>query len=83
MANIVNSITQTASALVKNPEKNTKGFKVVKTPRGPSKADLAREIYASMPGASRRAVIERFVKEVGLTTAGASTYYQNIKGKNQ
>lgn len=81
MAQVITSIADTAALLVKQGAKNEGGTKADKTPRGPSKADKAREIYISMPGASRKAVIARFVSECGLTQAGASTYYQNIKGK--
>ena len=52
---------------------------------GPSKADLARkimeEVWEDLQAGKlkRKDVIQRFVGEVGLTKAGASTYYGNIK----
>jgi len=56
-----------------------------KKPKGPSKADRARKIMEEMWGdlqagkVKRKDVIQRFVGEAGLTKAGASTYYGNIK----
>lgn len=56
-------------------------------PSNPSKADQARRIMEEMwedlqtGKVKRKDVIERFVDEVGLTKAGASTYYGNIKKK--
>ena len=56
-------------------------------PKGPSKAELARKIMEEMwddlqaGKAKRKDVIQRFVGEAGLTKAGASTYYGNIKKK--
>ena len=58
-----------------------------KKPGGPSKADRARKIMEEMwddlqaGKVKRKDVIERFKDEVGLTKAGASTYYGNIKKK--
>ena len=58
-----------------------------KKPNGPSKADLARKIMEEMwdelkaGKVKRKDVIQRFVGEAGLTKAGASTYYGNIKKK--
>lgn len=48
-------------------------------PKAPSKADVARAIFAEMTGAARKDVIARFISEAGLTKAGAATYYQNLK----
>ena len=56
-----------------------------KKPKGPSKADLARkimeEVWEDLQAGKlkRKDVIQRFVGEAGLTKAGASTYYGNIK----
>jgi len=58
-----------------------------KKPNGPSKADRARKIMEEVwddlqaGKIKRKDVIQRFVGEVGLTKAGASTYYGNIKKK--
>ena len=54
-----------------------------------SKASLARSIWeaelaaqnASGVAMSRKAVVDRFVKEAGLTLAGARTYFQNFRQK--
>jgi hypothetical protein len=48
----------------------------------PSKMAQATEIFRRMSrkkGTTRREIIEVFVEKVGLTKAGASTYYQMIK----
>ena len=51
------------------------------TEKQPSKMDKAKEVYEKMilDGKSRKDIIAAFVKEVELTPAGASTYYQNLK----
>jgi hypothetical protein len=51
------------------------------TEKPPSKMEKAKEVYERMTldGQSRKDIIAAFVKEVGLTPAGASTYYQNLK----
>ncbi|HEY8159886.1 MAG TPA: hypothetical protein VIF10_14400 [Methylobacter sp.] len=51
------------------------------TEKQPSKLDKAKPIYEKMTteGQSRKEIIAAFIKEVGLTPAGASTYFQNIK----
>ena len=51
------------------------------TEKPPSKIEKAKEVYERMnlEGKSRKDIIAAFVKEVGLTDAGASTYYQNLK----
>ena len=54
---------------------------------GPSKADQAMKIMEAMwkdilsGKVKQKDVIQRFIDEVGLTKAGASTYYGNIKKK--
>jgi len=47
----------------------------------PSKMDKAKEVFEKMTfdGQSRKEIIVAFVKEVGLTKAGASTYFQTLK----
>jgi len=58
-----------------------------KKPTGPSKMDKATNIMEEMwddiqaGKVKRKGVIERFIEEVGLTKAGASTYYGSIKKK--
>lgn len=44
-----------------------------------SKQDRAKAIYKATKGLARKDVIARFVSEVGMTPAGAATYYQNFK----
>ena len=66
----------------KSPTKKTATKKVK---AGDSKMDLAVKIYEEekkKKGFSRKGCIERFMTEVKLTKAGASTYYTNIKAKN-
>lgn len=59
----------------------TESNTVVESPKAPSKADIARGIFAEMQGATRKDVIARFMSEARLTKAGAATYYQNFKAK--
>jgi hypothetical protein len=51
------------------------------TEKQPTKIEKAKEVYERMTleGKSRKDIIAAFVKEVGLTPAGSSTYYQNLK----
>jgi hypothetical protein len=44
-----------------------------------TKIDRARELYANATDKSRKAMIELFTAELGLSTAAASTYYYNVK----
>ena len=57
------------------------GFPIKKLP---TKMDKAREIYTTMMNdeESRKAIVDEFVKQVGLSKAAANTYYQMIKKKN-
>ena len=59
------------------PEK-VRVVEVVK--EGPTKKDLAREVWAEMAGMKRALVINAMMARAGLSKAGASTYYQNFKG---
>ena len=45
--------------------------------------DKAREIYTTMTNdeESRKAIVDEFVKQIGLLKAAANTYYQMIKKK--
>ena len=58
-----------------------------KRPDGPSKMDRATKIMEEMwddiqaGKVKRKDVIKRFVEEVNLSKAGASTYYGSIKKK--
>lgn len=55
-------------------------------PTTPTKMELATKIYKrmrSVKDVSRKDTIEKFIAEVKLTKAGASTYYQMIKDKHE
>lgn len=55
-------------------------------PAAPTKMELATEIYKRMRAVrdeTRKDIIEKFIAEVKLTKAGASTYYQMIKDKHE
>jgi hypothetical protein len=49
--------------------------------KGPTKLDKAKEVYKKMilEGYERKEIMAAFVEEAGLTPAGASTYFQNLK----
>lgn len=51
--------------------------------KGKSKVEIAREIYVREVklGKARKDIIAMFIAEAGLTKAGASTYYAQIKAK--
>lgn len=46
-----------------------------------SKMDRAVAVFKKMAGKPRKDVVKAFMEEVGLTKAGAATYYQIIKKK--
>ncbi|MFM0687319.1 hypothetical protein PQQ77_15165 [Paraburkholderia strydomiana] len=55
-------------------------------PATPTKMELATEIYKRMRAVkdvTRKDIIEKFIADVKLTKAGASTYYQMIKDKQE
>lgn len=56
--------------------------KAVKAPKAVkvTKMDQARELYAAATDKSRKAMIEVFNKELGLSAAAASTYFYSVKG---
>lgn len=64
----------------------TQAAVVVSTPAASNKADKARAIFGEMfaqnPRPARKDMIQRAVSEAGLTQAGAATYLQNYKAKN-
>ena len=63
------------------PEVITKP-KVAKKPRtndGPSKLDMVVDLYAKHQEKSRKECIALIVEEIGMTPAGASTYYSLAK----
>ena len=47
-----------------------------------SKMQIATEIYLKSDDKSRKTMLDRFVNEVGMTFAGAQTYYYTIKKAN-
>lgn len=47
-----------------------------------SKVARARQIIGQYPSAPRSQIIEMFISDVGLTKAGASTYYSNLTKKS-
>lgn len=52
---------------------------LVRTPRGASKVVRANQIFSETTGMSRKIVVARLARELELTEAGASTYYQNCR----
>ncbi len=48
-----------------------------------TKMDKARIIFTKMKRAQRKDVIEAFIAEAGLTPAGASTYFNNLRTEAQ
>lgn len=49
---------------------------------GPTKMSQATDVYRRMTrkkGTTRKEIVAAFIEEVGLTKAGAATYYQMIK----
>lgn len=84
---IENASVESVAAAVKSAIETTETVAVVAAVV--SKASLARLIWdeelakqtATGAAMSRKAVVDRFVKEAGLTIAGARTYFQNNRDK--
>lgn len=58
--------------------------KTEKTPKAPTKMEIASSIYLRMSvqkDVTRKQIVEQLVAEAKLSAAGASTYYQLIKAK--
>lgn len=81
---------QLASAVKQKVAKPAKPAKVakVKAPKvakpakvkTETKMDKARALYEAASDKSRKAMIELFGKELGMSAAASSTYFYNIKG---
>lgn len=73
--------TETAKLASAVKQKTAKP-KAVKAPKAAkvTKMDQARELYAAATDKSRKAMIEVFNKELGLSAAAASTYFYSVKG---
>lgn len=52
-----------------------KALRVRSAPGQPTKLDRAKGLRASNPGASKDTLIGLFMSELGMTKAGATTYY--------
>ncbi|WP_153134696.1 hypothetical protein [Paraburkholderia agricolaris] len=75
-----------ASAVVPGANVTTNDTAAKAEPATPTKMDLATEIYKRMRAVkdvTRKDIIEKFIADVKLTKAGASTYYQMIKDKHE
>lgn len=53
----------------------TKVVRARSAPGQPTKLDRAKELRASNPGASRESLIGIFMDQLGMSKAGATTYY--------
>jgi len=83
---ITDSKTGTGASAANAPGNDTSVKAATTTPAAPTKMDLATEIYKRMrtiKDVTRKDIIEKFIAEVKLTKAGASTYYQLIKDKHE
>jgi len=74
--------TETEKLVVAVKQKTAKPKKVAAPAKDKveSKMDKARAIYAAATDKSRKAMLEAFGKELGLSKAAASTYYYTVKG---
>lgn len=84
------SLLQIREALKKNPDEPAPQEKGKRAPRKtadgkPSKMERAIAVFKSNPKQPRKVIIKKFIDDVGLTKAGASTYYtlvqQKLKGE--
>ena len=83
---IIMAKTNTTAASNNAAAPANKGPEVVTTATADNKAAKARaifdECYKMNPVPQRKDIIARAVNEAGLTPAGAATYLQNYKTKN-
>lgn len=80
------AVESKAGAVDPSASVTTNDTAVKAAPATPTKMELATEIYKRMrtvKDVTRKDVIEKFIAEVKLTKAGASTYYQMIKDKHE
>lgn len=70
--------TETEKLAVAVKEKTAKPKKPAKA-KTESKMDKARALYAAAEDKSRKAMLEVFNKELGLSKAAASTYFYTVK----
>jgi hypothetical protein len=78
IASVTEQLTKTAKApAVKAP---AKGIKVARMGRGssPTKGELALQIYQRLSG-DKVSVINELQNSLGMSTAGATTYFYNAK----
>jgi hypothetical protein len=47
---------------------------------GPTKREMAAQLFAAAPVKSRDVIVQRFVSELGMTKSGATTYYYAVGG---
>lgn len=79
-------VDQKQDAASNSTGSNTAANAAQATAAAPTKMELATEIYKRMrtvKDVPRKDIIEKFIAEVRLTKAGASTYYQLIKDKHE
>lgn len=65
-------------------EAKSSGKAIASRPRGrptdeSSKAGMARALFKKLAGKPRKEIIQQFIDKLGLTPAGAATYYQSLK----
>lgn len=71
------SVTPDAADYVEMPE--GKDTPAQRSSRPGSKMEQAREVFAKFVEQGRQAVLEQFRNTIGLTPAGAATYYQTLR----
>lgn len=74
----------TTGAEGKSVTTDSPAAKPEKKPKPPTKMEIASAIYLRMSNqkdVTRKQIVEQFVAEAKLSSAGASTYYQLIKAK--
>lgn len=74
-------INKPAQPVVTKPAQKAAQVPATKPATGSTKMEQCKAIFVTMTaaGAARKEIIEAFVSQIGMTNAGASTYYQNIK----
>jgi DNA-binding transcriptional ArsR family regulator len=73
------TLTEDAAPFVKDVLAASKGPRAARTG---TKMEKAKEIFQRLIPSGRPAVLDAFRKEVGLTKAGASTYFQMLRAQS-
>lgn len=65
------------------PQRKARSAKTKRPPAAGTKTEAAMAIYKAMPNGTRQEIIKAFIDRIGLSPAGAATYYTNCKNASK